>query len=394
MALSWLLGNSQRLGDIDSRSTVGAGTLDRDVDRPQMVNAQRIDTILGIPRLRRFGRRRLTQRQCVAWSRRDTLDGDDVYDRRRSIRTEIVQIEVDVVVVLTDDTARQFAVVQDERVAGVIRQGDAPFGCCLLVQIGIRGVGYQLVPHAGHKEVARRYLGILLVELVDLLLEVTPLLGALRLLHLHGNALCQVIVEFERNGNGGIAARLLEIAVVFHPLAITLVHRIVLLVKLVVEVAPGGILVFITACIHVVDHYDLRAVDDFLSCGNAQGAVDDLTEHIRPNGLEMGSRCPVATAIAINDLRVGLCEALAAVRPRQFRTIPDGTAVDARLFHHRTDAGSTRILTLAFALQVAHGTFPTAVVVAHAIVLGQPGDERSNGHTLVVVETARRGVLI
>ena len=298
------------------------------------------------------------------------------------------------VVVLTDDTARQFAVVQDERVAGVIRQGDAPLGCCLLVQIGIRGVGYQLVPHAGHKEVARRYLGILLVELVDLLLEVTPLLSALRLLHLHGNALCQVIVEFERNGNGGIAARLLEIAVVLHPLAITLVHRIVLLVKLVVEVAPGGILVFITACIHVVDHYDLRAVDDLLSCGNAQGAIDDLTEHIRPNGLEMGSRCPVATAIAINDLRVGLCEALAAVRPRQFRTVPDGTAVDARLFHHRTDAGSTRILALATALQVAHGTLPSAVVVAHAIVLGQPGDERSNSHTLVVVETARRGVLI
>ena len=57
MALGRLLGNSQRLGHIGSRSAVGAGTLDRDIDRSQMVYAQRIDTILGIPRLRRFGRR-------------------------------------------------------------------------------------------------------------------------------------------------------------------------------------------------------------------------------------------------------------------------------------------------------------------------------------------------
>ena len=108
----------------------------------------------------------------------------------------------------------------------------------------------------------------------------------------------------------------------------------------------------------------------------------------------MGSWCPVAAAIAINDFRVGLCEALTALCPRQFRTVPDGTAVDARLFHHRTDAGSTRILALTFALQVTHGALPSAIVVADAIVFGQPGDERSDGHTLIVVEAARRGVFI
>ena len=111
----------------------------------------------------------------------------------------------------------------------------------------------------------------------------------------------------------------------------------------------------------------------------------------------MGRGSPGTTGIGIDGFRTGFVEALSiviAIFPCQLRSIPDGTAIDTSLFHDGTDTGSTRILPLAFAYQVVHGTFPSAVVVADAVVLGKTGDKRSNRHTLVVVETAGGGVFI
>ena len=81
--------------------------------------------------------------------------------------------------------------------------------------------------------------------------------------------------------------------------------------------------------------------------------------------------------------------------PRKLWAIPHGTTVDAGLLHHRADAGSRRIfLAVILAQDSIHGTVPAAVVVAHAIVLGESGNERAEGYRLIVVETRTCGVLI
>ena len=104
-------------------------------------------------------------------------------------------------------------------------------------------------------------------------------------------------------------------------------------------------------------------------------------------------RCsPVATCISTYIAITLVQEAL--LTPYQLRTVPDRASVDAHLLHHRTDAGTARILTLVLTDQFAGHIVPAAVVVAHTVILGQTGEIRAPADALIVVETAGMGVLI
>ena len=138
---------------------------------------------------------------------RHTGDGDDIGLLRDGVVAVIVQVEVDVVGILADDTARELAVVQLQRVAGVILEGDFCRSRLLHVQIGVRGIGHQLVAVAVDIEVALRHLRILLVEVGLLLGLRTPARLVVRALDLEGNSLGGIIVKCNHNGDGTVAAR-------------------------------------------------------------------------------------------------------------------------------------------------------------------------------------------
>ena len=106
--------------------------------------------------------------------RRHAGDGDDIGLLRDGVVTVIVQVEVDVVGILADDTTRELAVVQLQRVAGIILEGNFSRSRLLRVQIGIRGIGHQLVTVAVDIEVALRHFRIQLVKVGLLLGLRTP----------------------------------------------------------------------------------------------------------------------------------------------------------------------------------------------------------------------------
>ena len=63
---------------------------------------------------------------CQLGSRlsRHTCQGDDIILSRRRVIAVVVQIKVDMVGILTDHTAGELAILQFQRIAGVILQGD------------------------------------------------------------------------------------------------------------------------------------------------------------------------------------------------------------------------------------------------------------------------------
>ena len=66
----------------------------------------------------------------------------------------VVQIELDMVLELADDTTRQLVILQHHRLAGVVLQGYNSLGTCFLVEVGVRSIGHQLVAIAVDIEIA------------------------------------------------------------------------------------------------------------------------------------------------------------------------------------------------------------------------------------------------
>ena len=92
---------------------------------------------------------------------------------------------------------------------------------------------------------------------------------------------------------------------------------------------------FIAAAVLVVDDDNLCVVDDFFARGDVHGSVDDLTEHVEPDATEVGECAPVATGVAFDG---GVAQVLEILGPDELRSVPYSTAVDAGLFHHRSNA--------------------------------------------------------
>ena len=374
-----------------------ASAVDDEIDRSVVLHADRVGAGFsivvgrGAGRIARSARGVLGER--VGRLGRDTRDDNLVSLCRDGVAAVVVQVEIDVVRIFANDAARQFSVVQSERVARVVKQRNLSRCVFLFIQIGVRRVRDQLVAQTAHEEVALRHLGIFGVELADLLRLRAPARSVGRLLHLHGDGLGSIVVETDDERNGTIAARLLQVAVVLHPLAIAAVERVGLLVESVVEAAPCGIHLLVVAAGAVVDDDNLRLAQHFFAGGDVDATVDDLAEHVEPDTLEVGELRPVAARVAVDGRVVHLVQALLA--PRQFRAVPHGTAVAGHLLHHRADAGGGRIfLAVVLAENGIQSAVPAAVVVAHAVVLGQSRDVGAVGDALVVVEARRRGVLI
>ena len=141
-----------------------------------------------------------------------------------------------------------------------------------------------------------------------------------------------------------------------------------------------------------MDDDNLCFLNDLLTRRNIHRSINDTTPHVNPDSTEVWEGGPIAACVTI-DIRIPLIlEAFAT--PNQFGTIPYCTSVDARLLHHRSDACATRVLALAVTYQTIHRSVPTAVVVAHSIVLCQTRDEWTEADTFVVVEAAGMCVLI
>ena len=250
-----------------------------------------------------------------------------------------------------------------------------------------------MVAITAYEKVAGRYLGILLVEIGLLLCDGSPTVGVGRLLHLHGNSLCSIVVESHHEWNGTVATGALQVAVVVHPLAVATVEGVGLLVESVEEVAPCGVFIFVVATSLVVDDDNLGLTEHFFARRNVDCSIDYLSEHVEPDALEVGELCPIAACVAVDSGVVHLMQALLA--PSQFRTVPDCTSIAAHLFHDGTDTSCSRILLpMTFAKDSIEGAIPSAVVVAHTVVLGQTRDEGPVSDAFVVVEARRRGVLI
>ncbi len=83
----------------------------------------------------------------------------------------VVQVEVNVVGTLANQAAAQFAVGELQAFAGVVEQGDVGPRRGLRVQIGVGGVGNELVLQTRHIQVALAYLGILVVEVGHFLFQ-------------------------------------------------------------------------------------------------------------------------------------------------------------------------------------------------------------------------------
>ena len=169
-----------------------------------------------------------------------------------------------------------------------------------------------------------------------------------------------------------------------------LVEGVGLQVNAVVEVVPRRVGLVVAG--NIVDDHNLGLCQHFFAGRDIHRTVDNLAPHVEPDALEVGEGAPVAAGVAIDLGIVLVLEALAA--PDKLRTVPDGTAVDAALLHHGTDAGAAGILALVLAYQLRRRVVPATVVVADAVVLGQTRDKRAPADALVVVEAAGVGVLV
>ena len=202
------------------------------------------------------------RKTCVGL-RRHTIDNNLVGLYSTGVVSVIVQIKIDVVSKLADMSTRKFAVGQFHFLASVVLQGNGGRGSFLFIQIGIGRIGHQLVAIAVHIEVASRHFRILGIEVVHLLGLRRALIG--RLLQLHRNSLRNIVIETNDKGNSAITPSLLEIAKIVHPLAVTTIEWIALLIKSVVEASPSSILVFIVAAALVVLYSNLDITHHFLA---------------------------------------------------------------------------------------------------------------------------------
>ena len=73
-------------------------------------------------------------------------------------------------------------------------------------EVGERIVGDELVVVACHEEVARADFWIEAVELVHLAPFAGPFVSVLGALHLHWDALCQVVVEVDDDRDGDLSS--------------------------------------------------------------------------------------------------------------------------------------------------------------------------------------------
>ena len=334
-----------------------------------MLDVERVGFRLGVPFGSGAGRGLGALGEGVGRFGGGSADDDLVEHHGGGVRAVVVEVEVDVVPIFAHEAAAELAQREVELLARVVLQRDDSRGGGLAVEVGVGRIGHQLVVEAVDVEVARGDFGVLLIEVLHLLRLSAPARGVGGLLHLHGNGLGEVVVDVDGHGDGSVAAGALEVAVVVHPLSVAAVERVFLLVEAVVEVAPCGVLLLVVAGVDVVDDDDLRLPHYFLARGNVQGSVDDLLEHIQPGVLEAGEGAPVAAGVAVDG---GVVEVLEILCPDEFRTVPDGTSIDACLLHDGSDSGCHGIfLSVVFAEDGAEGSVPSAVVVAHAVVLGQ-----------------------
>ena len=283
------------------------------------------------------------------------------------------------------DTAAQLSESEFHAFACVVLQCHRALCRGLLVEICIGCVGYNLVLVARYEEIAGACLGIHLVVLLHLFALVGPAFVVFRLLHYYGNSLGKVVVQLDGHWYRTVAACLLQIPVVVHPLSVAGVERVVLLVQPVIKAAPRGIFVLIAAACHVVYNYNLGAVHHFLARGDVHGAVGNLAEHVYPHLVETGETAPVAACVSVD---VGCGKVLEVFGPYKLGAVPYGSAIDTGLLHNSAYSGCIGIFAaVVLAEDSIECSVPSAVVVAHTVVLGQSGDERRESDTLVVIET-------
>ena len=122
-----------------------------------------------------------------------------------TIASIVVEIEVDMVFILTDNTAGKLAILQLQCVAGVIFQGDVSRCRLLTVQIGVGGIGDQLIAIAVHIEIAFRHFRILFVEVGLLLGLCTPTRRIGGTFHLYGYLFGDIVIQIYHNGDSTIA---------------------------------------------------------------------------------------------------------------------------------------------------------------------------------------------
>lgn len=204
-----------------------------------------------------------------------------------------------------------------------------------------------------------------------------------------GIAFGKVVVEQRHDWQCSIAARFLKPCHVVHEVSVSrligrgfLVEGVVLLVQTIVDILPTSIFVFVGTVVDVVDDHHLGLAEHLLACRDIERAVDDLAEHVDPNVFESRKHCPLVGHVSVGGTGVFLC--VKAFGGDGLRSVPNGTTIDAGLFHHGGYTRAKRVLQIVV-VGTCHDVlvkFPSAAVVAHAVVIGQTGYERSPGGTL------------
>ena len=92
--------------------------------------------------------------EAVAWFGSGTTNDDLVGDEGGGVVTVVVEIDIDVVGILVDDTIAQLSIHESELVAGVVLERNLSPCRGLRTEVGERIVGDELVVVACHEEVA------------------------------------------------------------------------------------------------------------------------------------------------------------------------------------------------------------------------------------------------
>ena len=193
----------------------------------------------------------------------------------------VVQIEINVVAILTNDTTAQLTPSQFKALASVVLERYLCRSSFLLIHISIRRVGDQLVLVAVHVKVACAHLGVLCVEVIHFTCLSAPTGGVVRFLHLHRNVLSQIVVQTCHDWHGSIATCGFEVTEVIVPLPIVplplflLIERVCLQIKPIVEVIPSRVVISF-----VIDDHNLGLLQHFFTSGDIHGTIDDFTPHV------------------------------------------------------------------------------------------------------------------
>ena len=362
-----------------------ASALDGEFHWSQVLNGEGVSACLCIPCLAwGVGLGCYTLLERIGRLACSTTNDELVGDEGCGVRTEVVEIHIDVVGIFVDDTIAEFSIHQSETFASVVEERNLRRRRRCLAEVGEWIVGDEFVVVTCHEEVTSTDFWIELVELCHLACLRWPCGGVGCALHLCWNGLGKTVIEVDDNRDGLVTPRLLEVGEVVHELSIASVEMVGLLVESIVEVARSGVLVGIVARVVVVDKYHLVAANHFLTGRDVDASVNHLSEEVEPSVVEGAECTPVAALVAVH---VGMVELSEVLCPNEFGTVPHSSTVDSRLFEYRAiTAGSRIFLSVSFAKKCFECAVPSAVVVAHTIVRSQSRDERSERHTLIIIE--------